>query len=130
MGVQELIVFVVVGGGFAGLGVYLIGLVAYHAYRRGYNPVVWGLAAIVAMNPIFLLVVLVLVPNRARLRLRARFTAELDAKLAGVGAMGGTPADRPVPLETRTAEPGRPALDATGTYSGRGPEADGAGPPG
>jgi hypothetical protein len=126
MGIQELILLFVLGGGLLGLGGYLLGLVAYHAYRRGYNPVVWGLAAIFSMNPIFLLVVLVLVPNRTRLRLRARFAAELDARLGGVGPAAGTPEGRPVPLETRTAEGGRPALYATRTFSG----GDGNGPPG
>jgi hypothetical protein len=46
IGAPELILLLVLGGGFLGLGAYLIGLVAYHAYRRGYNPVVWGLTAV------------------------------------------------------------------------------------
>jgi hypothetical protein len=115
IGVQELIVLFVLGGAFLGVGGYLIGLVVYHAYRRGYNPVVWGLASILAVNPIFLLVVLATVPHRGRLRLRARFAAELDAKLAKAGRPTGTPAAESVNAETRTAGDER-LTDATRTY--------------
>jgi hypothetical protein len=130
-GPGELIVLLVMGGGFLGLGGYLLGLVAYHAYRRGYNPVVWGLAAVFAMNPVFLLVVLVLVPHRSRLRLRARFAAELDAKLAGHGGDRGTPGDLSVLPETQAGRGGRsPVLDATRTYSGPDRGGNGDEPPG
>src|SRR5262245_27353639 len=82
MGTPELITMMVLFGGSFTLAVYLIGLVAYHAYRRGYHPVVWSLTAIIALNPIFLLVLLATVPHRRRLRLRAEFAAELEAKVA------------------------------------------------
>jgi hypothetical protein len=116
MGPFELLMLVVVGGGFFGLALYLIGLVVYHSWRRGYNPVVWGLAAIVALNPIFLLVLLGTVPHRRRLRLRAQIADALDAKLAKVGWRAGTAGDRPATAETRAAGPDVRPTDATQTY--------------
>jgi hypothetical protein len=102
------------------VAIWLILLASVHAYRRGYNPIVWALAAVVAMNPIFLFVVLALVPNRSRLRLRAKFAAELDAKLAGRdGDALGRGADA-IYGETQTAVPtgahAPSALDITQTY--------------
>ncbi len=63
--------------------VLLMAPVAYQAYRRGYNPIVWGLAGLFAFNPIFPLVMLAMVPHRSRLRLREQYARELDEKLAG-----------------------------------------------
>lgn len=70
----------------------LVAVPAYQAYHRGYNPVVWGLAGIFSLNPLFILVVLAMSPHRARVRLRQRFRDALDRKLtaAGVG-----PAEEP-----------------------------------
>ena len=58
---------------------------AVQAYRRGYNPFVWGLVVILAQNPIFLFVLLGMLPNRARMKLRDEYAAELDDKLAEAG---------------------------------------------
>jgi hypothetical protein len=116
-GAQELILLLVLGLGFLGVAGYLLWQVAHHSYRRGYNPAVWTLAAIVALNPIFLLVVLASVPHRSRLRLRARFAAELDAKLAKAGRPTGMAKERSATAETQTAA-GAPAMDATRTYRG------------
>jgi hypothetical protein len=90
------------------LGVFLLlagGLVlvapVYHAWWRGYNPFVWAVACIPAMNPIFVLVVLASVPHRRRLKLRDQFTRDLDAKLAGLGGAGpGEPAADAAPIRT------------------------------
>ena len=62
----------------------LMSLPAYQAYRRGYNPIVWGLAGMFASNPIFILVVLAVVPHRSRVKLRQQFRDELDRKLGAV----------------------------------------------
>ncbi len=79
----------------ATIGFILIVLPAYQAYRRGYNPFVWFLAGILALNPIFVLVVLAMVPHRGRMRLREKYREELDRKLAqvrGGPAAGAGPA--------------------------------------
>ena len=116
----ERVMILIVAGFFISIAAWLIGLMSYYAYGRGYNPIVWALAAIIALNPIFLLVVLAIVPHRSRLRLRDQFRAELDAKLAGHPvSVGGGPGEA-LSLETRTAErhgaqPQRP-LDATRTF--------------
>lgn len=86
LGLLEILFLVV----FLGLGVFLvIAPPVYHAWRRGYNPFVWGLASFLSYNPIFVLVVLASVPHRRRLRLRDQFTQELEAKLAALA--GGPP---------------------------------------
>ena len=61
---MELVMILLIGGFFLSLAAWLIVLTSYYAYGRGYNPVVWALAAIIAMNPIFLFVVLALAPHR------------------------------------------------------------------
>jgi len=124
--IEAIFILLIVGFLLAIVG-WLIGLTSYHAYRRGYNPVVWALAAIIAMNPIFLFVVLALAPHRSRLRLRDKFHAELDAKLAGrKPTADGRPVESDL-LETRTAKPHgvepRP-LDATQTFLGDDRELD------
>ena len=87
----------------AGLLIFLIILVipvAYQAYRRGYNPIIWGLFGLFALNPIFPLVILALVPHRSRLRLREQYTRELDEKLTERGGEAiryGTELDKPQP---------------------------------
>lgn len=79
-GVYELAVLITLG--VLLVGGMLVAIPAYQAYHRGYNPVVWGLAGLASSNPLFILVVLGMVPHRARVRLRARYRGELDAKLA------------------------------------------------
>lgn len=85
LGVAEITVLVTLGT-VAVLGLLVVAIPAYQAYHRGYNPVVWGLAGIVSSNPLFILVVLGMVPHRARIRLRERYAAELDEKLAALGS--------------------------------------------
>ena len=69
IGAQEFAVLITLGVVlFLVLGLVLIP--AYQAYHRGYNPVVWGLAGVFSSNPLFILVVLGMVPHRARQRLR------------------------------------------------------------
>ena len=111
----ELILFVLLI--FFSIGVWLIVLTSSHAYRRGYNPVVWALAAIIAMNPIFLFVVLALAPHRSRLRLRTQFRAELDAKLAGHEPLADGKPTGAIPQQTQTERPQR-HFDSTQTFMG------------
>jgi len=56
--------------------------VPWQARRRGYSFWLWLITTFVAYNPIIPLVLLALMPNRARKRMREKFRAELDAKLA------------------------------------------------
>ena len=97
-------------------------LTSYLRIGRGYNPIVRPLAAIIAMNPIFLFVVLAIVPHRSRLRQRDQFRAELDAKLAGHPVSVGGGPDEALLLDTQTAKPrgkqSQRPLDATQTYLG------------
>lgn len=96
------------------LGVGILALIvvppAYHARKRGYNPFVWGLAALLAQNPIFLLVVLAMAPHRARVRLREQFTRELDAKLAALESVPPTAADPASPRIDTSAVGDRPTV--------------------
>jgi hypothetical protein len=79
IGFQEILALVFL----LGIGVFVSGLPAYQAYRRGYNGFVWCLAGLLAQNPVFVLVVLAMVPHRSRQQLREQFAQELDTKLAG-----------------------------------------------
>jgi hypothetical protein len=84
-----ILTFIVMGFVF----IALVSLPAYQAYRRGYNPIVWALAGIFAINPIFILVILGMVPHRSRVRLRQQFCDDLDRKLRDVHGepVGSTP---------------------------------------
>jgi hypothetical protein len=100
LGPQELIVLSVL---LLTSFVVLVVPTAYQAFRRGYNPVVWGLVGLFTLNPIFPLVILAMVPHRSRIRLREQFTRDLDAKLASVpGARFGEVADNATPVRTHS----------------------------
>jgi hypothetical protein len=117
----ELITILIASLLFLLFGLAFIALTAYQAYRRGYNPVVWGIAGILALNPIFLLVVLAVSPHRSRMRLRDRFTAELDAKLARrsppAGVVGTSPVDAGAPTRTAGRPTARHPIDLSVTRS-------------
>jgi hypothetical protein len=83
LGAMEITILVMLG--VFTFSVFLLVLIpAYQAYHRGYNPVIWGLAGVFSVNPLFILVVLGMVPHRARQRMRDRFAARLDEKLAAL----------------------------------------------
>jgi hypothetical protein len=117
----EVLMILFVGLLFLLGGLALVSLTAYQAYRRGYNPIIWGIAAIVGLNPIFLLVVLAVAPHRSRVRLRDQFAAELDARLAGhsVPATAGGTASVDAAAATATArrQPGGRPTDLSVTRS-------------
>jgi hypothetical protein len=56
--------------------------IAVQARWRGYSLALWLASGLVSLNPVIFLVVLALMPNRARRRLRETFRAELEEKLA------------------------------------------------
>jgi hypothetical protein len=69
-------------------------VVAFQASWRGYRFSVWFLAALL-VNPVFLIVLLANMPDFARKRLRAKFAAELQAKLAQLAPIPSTSAAAP-----------------------------------
>jgi hypothetical protein len=84
------------------LGFVILGLTGYQAWKRGYNPIVWTVAGVLAQNPLFVLVVLAMVPFRRRVRLRAAFERELDEKLAALGDRRPVAAGAGVPVRDRS----------------------------
>src|SRR5262249_19711316 len=107
----EVLVILLIGLLFLLVGLALVSLTAYQAYRRGYNPIIWGIAAIVGLTRIFLLVVLAVAPHRSRVRLRDQFAAELDARLAGRSRSAGAGGTAPVDAASPTATARRPPVD-------------------
>lgn len=92
------------------LGLFVLTLVPQQAHRRGLGFGSWFALQIVAVNPVYPLILVALLPNRAKERRRARYAAELDAKLTaagrplpGVGA-DTVPVDRSVG-DLRTTDP-------------------------
>ena len=65
----------------------LIAVPAYQAYRRGYNPFVWATAAVLALNPIFVLSCSQCRRTGSRQQLREVFRRELDKKLNAAGLL-------------------------------------------
>lgn len=75
---------------------FVLSIAAVQAKRRGYSFIVWLLAGLFVLNPIYLLVVLATVPHRKRQALRLQFATELDGKLARARP-GVAPTFQPVP---------------------------------
>ena len=69
---------------FGVAGVYLGSAIAIavQARWRGYSLALWLAAGLNSLNPVIFLVVLALMPNRGRKRMREQFRTELEAKLA------------------------------------------------
>jgi len=79
--------------------------IPWQARKRGYSYWIWQAACIVNVAmPLHFLVLLSLLPNRSRIRLREKFRAELDAKLANIS--------RPQPSR-ESVEPIPPGSTAT-----------------
>jgi hypothetical protein len=95
--------------GLAGLLVVftIFSIPAFQARRRGYSFLVWLLAGLLVFNPIYLLVVLGVLPHRRRQRLREEFSRELDTKLTAV------------PAETAVAIPERSVGDQPTSLPGQ-----------
>ncbi len=67
-----------------GLGLALFGAVAWQAKRRGYSFWVWMLASVVSLNPLLILLVLVMLPDARKKRLREKEMSNLRKKLAAL----------------------------------------------
>lgn len=86
------------------------------ARQRGHGFWSWFVIQIVAVNPVYPLVSLAMLPDRAKGRLRRQYAAELDAKL-GPGRATPTGADAAIPDRSvgdlpTLAPPGRSVGDA------------------
>ena len=67
-------------------------IVPVHAYRRGHGFVSWLALELVAMNPIYPLILVAILPNKARMRLRAEYARDLDERLRRAGVTPTRPA--------------------------------------
>jgi hypothetical protein len=72
-------------------------IVAVQAYWRGYRFLTWFVAGILVLNPVYLLVLLAILPDRARQARRRRERADLEARLAARA--------RGLPLSPAAAQP-------------------------
>jgi len=59
----------------------LLVIVPRYAHERGHGFIWWFILQVLTLNPVYLMLLLVMLPNRSRNRMRERFAAELDAKL-------------------------------------------------
>ena len=60
-------------------------IVPLHARRRGHGFVSWFALQFVGMNPIYPLILVAILPNKARMRLRDEYARELDERLREAG---------------------------------------------
>jgi len=79
--------------------------VALQARQRGYSFIWWFVAQAALLNPVVFLVVLALMPNRRRKKLREQFRAELQAKLAGMSGVRVVPAGLALPAPAGSTLP-------------------------
>lgn len=73
----------------------LVFAVPWQARRRGHGFFPWLVLQTVAVNPIYPLVLVALLPDRAKARLRERFARELDERLRGAGRPVSEPEPAP-----------------------------------
>jgi hypothetical protein len=69
----------------------LVVTVPRYAHQRGHGFISWFVLQILTLNPIYLMLLLATLPNRARSRLRDQFAGELDAKLKTINQTSVTP---------------------------------------
>ena len=72
-------------------------IVPFHARRRGHGFFSWFVLQFVAVNPVYPLILVVILPHKARMRLRAQYRRELDERLEAAGARPDRPADLSLP---------------------------------
>ena len=59
--------------------------VPWQASRRGQGFAWWFVLQVVSLDPIYPMILLALLPNREKMRLRDEFAKELDGRLRGAG---------------------------------------------
>jgi hypothetical protein len=72
-------------------------IVPFHARRRGHGFFSWFVLQFVALNPVYPLVLVAILPHKARMRLRTQFERELDERLEAAGIHPGRAADLSLP---------------------------------
>lgn len=102
---HPILLFVLGAGAFALVllvGWVLAGLlfgVPRQARQRGHGSVSWFVMQIFAVNPVYALVALSMLPDRAKGRRREAYRAELDARLASAKGPAARP-DGVVPMQS------------------------------
>jgi hypothetical protein len=99
LGVQGLAIialFLIPVAFLAALYVALCGVVGWQARQRGYSFWLWTVTSIFG-NPLFIIVLLTLLPDARKQALRQQEMAELEAKLADQARRVATPDAAPVP---------------------------------
>jgi hypothetical protein len=83
--------------------VALMVITPLQAYRRGHGFLSWFVLQTLSFNPIYPLILVAILPNKARARQREEFARELDEKLMEVGQSvaqrpkpAGVPIDRSI----------------------------------
>lgn len=69
------------------------------ARQRGHGSASWFVMQVCAVNPVYALVALAMLPDRAKARLRVKYRAELDARLGSTGGPAARP-DAAVPAHS------------------------------
>src|SRR5262245_58179910 len=62
-------------------------IVPLHARRRGHGFVSWFVLQFIVLNPIYPLILVAVLPNKARMRLRAEYEQDLDDRLREAGVI-------------------------------------------
>jgi hypothetical protein len=101
VGVPEIATLLCVLVGITAVIAAFAAVVARQAQRRGYGYWTWLLAGMLG-NPVLFLVMLAVLPNRARCALREQFLADLQARLQARGQVPPAAAS-PVPPAATTA---------------------------
>jgi hypothetical protein len=70
---------------FASLLVILLFGVPWQAYRRGHGFLSWFVLQVITVNPVYPMILVAILPDRAKIRLREQFTQELDDRLGKRG---------------------------------------------
>ena len=85
--------------------------VPWQAYKRGNGFLSWFVLQLIAANPVYPMILVAMLPNRAKIRLRKQFARELDDKLDSTVdrrsadiALDGSPARSIGDWETRAPD--------------------------
>lgn len=87
-GTYEMTLLVALAGGGGGILLLCAVLVPLQAYRRGHGFISWFCLQFLAFNPVYPMLLIALLPNKAKVRKREQYAAELDDKLAASGYTG------------------------------------------
>jgi hypothetical protein len=81
------------------IGAAITLIVPLHAYRRGHGLMSWFALQFVAFNPIYPLILVAILPHKARMRLRTEYERDLDERLRRAGAVRGSPRAAELPAD-------------------------------